>query len=94
MDFNLTEDQQAFADAARQFAHQLNSLLNASQMGPRAYLPQRHVIKAAGELGFCGLYTRQRKRAGWGSASVWTRAIIFEQLATGLHRHNRHDDNS
>ena len=55
MDFNLTEDQQAFAETARQFAE--------SELAPHAAKwDQEHIfpkdtIKAAGELGFCGLYT-------------------------------------
>ena len=79
MDFNLTEDQQAFAETARQFAE--------SELAPHAAKwDQEHIfpkdtIKAAGELGFCGLYTPEE--AGGLGLSRLDSSIIFEQLAMG-----------
>ena len=79
MDFNLTEDQQAFAETARQFAE--------SELAPHAAKwDQEHIfpkdtIKAADELGFCGLYTPEE--AGGLGLSRLDSSIIFEQLAMG-----------
>lgn len=79
MHFDLTEDQQAFADTARQFAE--------SEMAPHAarwdkeHIFPKDVIRAAGELGFCGLYTPESE-GGLGLSRLDS-AIIFEQLAMG-----------
>ena len=55
MNFSLTEDQQAFADLAAQFS--AKSLApNAAEWDATGYFP-KEVFKAAGELGFMGLYT-------------------------------------
>ena len=55
MNFDLTEDQQAFADTARQFAEQALAP-NAAKWDKEHHFP-KDVIQQAGELGFCGLYT-------------------------------------
>ncbi|NVK56066.1 MAG: acyl-CoA dehydrogenase family protein, partial [Alteromonadaceae bacterium] len=79
MDFNLTEDQQAFADVASQFA--------AASMAPYAaewdanHTFPRDTIRQAGELGFCGLYTPEE--AGGLGLSRLDSSVIFEQLAMG-----------
>lgn len=79
MNFDLTEDQQAFADAARQFADQ-ELAPYAAKWDKEHYFP-KEVIKKAGELGFCGLYTPESE-GGLGLSRLDS-SIIFEQLATG-----------
>ncbi len=79
MDFNLTEDQQSFADLATQFAeHELAP--NAARWDKEHHFP-KDVIQKAGELGFCGLYTPECE-GGLGLSRLDS-AIIFEQLAMG-----------
>ncbi|MEO2265929.1 acyl-CoA dehydrogenase family protein [Pseudoalteromonas sp. YIC-656] len=79
MDFNLSEDQLAFADMAERFA--------AQEMAPfAAKWDQEHIfpketIQKAGELGFCALYTPEE--AGGLGLSRLDSSIIFEQLAKG-----------
>ena len=79
MDFNLSDDQKAFADAARQFAEQ-ELAPHAARWDKDHYFP-KEVIKAAGELGFCGLYC-PAEQGGLGLSRLDS-AIIFEQLAMG-----------
>ena len=79
MNFNLTEDQIAFADTARQFAEQ-ELAPNAGKWDKEHYFP-KEVIQKAGELGFCGLYTPEE--AGGLGLSRLDSAIIFEQLSMG-----------
>ena len=79
MDFNLTEDQQAFAETARQFAQ--SELAPNAAKWDREHIFPKDTIKAAGELGFCGLYTPEE--AGGLGLSRLDSSIIFEQLAMG-----------
>ncbi len=79
MDFNLTEDQQAFADAARAFSEQ-ELAPNAAEWDAQQIFP-KEVIRKAGELGFCGMYTPEA--AGGMGLSRLDASIIFEQLAMG-----------
>ncbi|ALS98590.1 acyl-CoA dehydrogenase family protein [Lacimicrobium alkaliphilum] len=79
MNFNLTDDQQAFADTARQFAQQ-ELAPNAAKWDKEHYFP-KEVIQKAGELGFCGLYTPED--AGGLGLSRLDSSIIFEELAMG-----------
>ncbi|MCC2615834.1 acyl-CoA dehydrogenase family protein [Aestuariibacter halophilus] len=79
MNFELTEDQLAFADAARQFADQ-ELAPNAARWDKEHHFP-KDVIQRAGELGFCGLYTPESE-GGLGLSRLDS-SIIFEQLATG-----------
>ena len=79
MDFNLTEDQQAFADVARQFAEQ-ELAPNAAKWDQEHYFP-KEVIQKSGELGFCGLYAPEE--VGGLGLSRLDSAIIFEQLSMG-----------
>lgn len=79
MNFDLTEDQQAFAEAARQFANQ-ELAPNAAKWDKEHFFP-KEVIRKAGELGFCGLYTPESE-GGLGLSRLDS-SIIFEQLATG-----------
>lgn len=79
MDFNLNEDQQMFADTARQFAQ--NELApNAAKWDAEHIFP-KDVIAQAGELGFCSLYSPEE--VGGMGLSRLDSSIIFEQLAMG-----------
>lgn len=79
MDFNLTEDQQAFAETAKQFADQ-ELAPNAARWDKEHIFP-KEVIQKAGELGFCGLYCPE-DQGGLGLSRLDS-SIIFEQLAMG-----------
>lgn len=79
MDFELNEDQIAFADMARAFAQ--NELEpQAGEWDQEAIFPV-DVLQKAGELGFCGLYTPEE--VGGLGMSRLDASIIFEQLAMG-----------
>ncbi|OMH38312.1 acyl-CoA dehydrogenase family protein [Motiliproteus sp. MSK22-1] len=79
MDFNLTEDQVAFADAARAFSEQ-ELAPHAAEWDAQHIFP-KDVIKKAGELGFCGIYTPES--AGGMGLSRLDASVIFEQLSMG-----------
>ena len=55
MNFDLTEDQQMFADTAKQFSD--SELLPNSANWDQEHVFPKDVITKAGELGFCALYT-------------------------------------
>ncbi len=79
MDFELNDDQTAFADMAQAFAH--------NEMAPyAAHWDQEQIfpvdmLKKAGELGFCGVYSPED--VGGLNLSRLDASIIFEQLAMG-----------
>lgn len=79
MNFDLSDEQLAFQQAAREFA--------AGEMAPQAErwdeekIFPREVIQAAGELGFCGMYSPE-DCGGLGLSRLDT-AIILEELAVG-----------
>lgn len=79
MNFNLTEDQQMFADTAKQFAQAEFSPLAAKWDAEHIF--PKDVIAKAGELGFCGLYSPED--VGGLGLSRLDSSIIFEQLAMG-----------
>lgn len=79
MDFNLNEEQQAFADTAKQFSDQ-ELAPHAARWDKEHFFPKA-VIQQAGELGFCGLYSPED--AGGLGLSRLDSSIIFEQLAMG-----------
>lgn len=79
MDFNLTDDQLAFAETARQFAE--TELAPNAALWDKEHIFPKSVIQAAGELGFCGLYTPED--AGGLGLSRLDSSIIFEQLSMG-----------
>ena len=79
MDFNLTNDQLAFAETARQFAE--TELAPNAALWDKEHIFPKSVIQAAGELGFCGLYTPED--AGGLGLSRLDSSIIFEQLSMG-----------
>ncbi|WP_100752581.1 acyl-CoA dehydrogenase family protein [Vibrio salilacus] len=79
MDFELNQDQRAFADTAAQFAR--DSLEpNAAKWDEEKIFP-KSVLRQAGELGFLSLYTPEEK-GGLGLSRL-DASIIFEQLAMG-----------
>ena len=79
MNFELTDDQLAFEDTARQFAQQ--ELAPNAAMWDREHHFPVEAIKKAGELGFCGLYAPES--AGGLGLSRLDSSIIFEQLSMG-----------
>ncbi|MBJ2129314.1 acyl-CoA dehydrogenase family protein [Alteromonas sp. IB21] len=79
MNFDLTDDQLAFEETARQFAQQ-ELAPNAAMWDKEHYFPLE-AIKKSGELGFCGLYAPES--AGGLGLSRLDSSIIFEQLAMG-----------
>ena len=79
VNFNLTEDQQMFADTAKQFA-EAEFAPYAAKWDAEHIFP-KDVIAKAGELGFCGLYSPED--AGGLGLSRLDSSIIFEQLSMG-----------
>ena len=79
MNFNLTEDQQAFAETAKQFADQ-ELAPNAAKWDKEHFFP-KEVLQKAGELGFCSLYTPEE--SGGMGLSRLDSSVIFEQLSMG-----------
>jgi alkylation response protein AidB-like acyl-CoA dehydrogenase len=79
MDFELNEDQIAFADMARAFA-QNEFEPNAAEWDQEQIFPV-DVLRSAGEMGFCGLYSPED--VGGLGLSRLDASIIFEQLAMG-----------
>ncbi|TRY32550.1 acyl-CoA dehydrogenase family protein [Aliiglaciecola sp. M165] len=79
MNFDLTEDQVAFSETAKQFAEQ--ELAPHAAKWDKEHIFPKEVIQKAGELGFCALYTPEE--AGGLGLSRLDSAIIFEQLASG-----------
>lgn len=77
MDFELTEEQRAFADTARAFAAS-EFAPHAAQWDREAIFP-REAIAKAGELGFCGLYAPERI-GGLGLPRL-DAALVFEEMA-------------
>jgi len=79
VNFDLTEDQQMFADTAKQFSD--SELLPNGAKWDQEHIFPKEVIAKAGELGFCALYTPED--AGGLNLSRLDSSIIFEQLAMG-----------
>ncbi|CAB0149789.1 Acyl-CoA dehydrogenase [Pseudidiomarina piscicola] len=79
MDFNLTDDQQAFVDTAKAFAEK-ELAPYAAEWDETAHFPIE-VFRKAGEMGFMGMYTPEE--AGGFGMSRLDSALIFEQLAAG-----------
>ncbi|NOH62642.1 acyl-CoA dehydrogenase family protein [Vibrio sp. RE88] len=79
MDFELNEDQRAFAETAQQFA--MDELAPKAAEWDEKQLFPKDVLKAAGELGFLSLYTPEDQ--GGLQLSRLDSSIIFEQLAMG-----------
>ncbi|EGQ7675470.1 TPA: acyl-CoA dehydrogenase family protein [Vibrio parahaemolyticus] len=79
MDFELNEDQLAFAEVAKQFADQMLAPY-AAEWDENHHFP-KDVLRQAGELGFLSIYTPP-EHGGLGLSRL-DAAIIFEQLAMG-----------
>lgn len=82
MDFNLSEEQRAFQDAARAFAEG-EMAPHAARWDEEKIFP-RDTITAAGAMGFCGMYSPEsvdgRPIGGMGMSRL-DAAIILEELA-------------
>ncbi|WP_320836906.1 acyl-CoA dehydrogenase family protein [Zhongshania sp.] len=79
MDFNLSDDQKAFAESARSFADGIFKP-NAAQWDAEHIFP-KDALKQAGELGFMGMYTPE-DAGGLGMSRLDT-SVIVEELARG-----------
>ncbi|HDU8587367.1 TPA: acyl-CoA dehydrogenase family protein [Vibrio alginolyticus] len=79
MDFELNEDQRAFADTAQQFADKRLAPM-AAEWDEKQIFP-KDVLREAGELGFLSLYTPE-EHGGLGLSRL-DASIIFEQLSMG-----------
>lgn len=77
MNFELSEEQNAFAQSARDFA-QAEFAPHAAQWDAEAIFPKEAIAKA-GELGFCGLYAPERI-GGLGLPRLDS-ALVFEEMA-------------
>ncbi len=77
MEFNLSDDQQAFAEAARDFA-QNEMAPYAGEWDANHIFPEDTLRKAA-ELGFAAIYTREE--FGGSGLGRLDAAVIFEELA-------------
>ncbi|MCX8763324.1 acyl-CoA dehydrogenase family protein [Vibrio parahaemolyticus] len=79
MDFELNEDQRAFADTAQQFSLERLAPM-ASEWDEKQIFP-KDVLREAGELGFLSLYTPEA-HGGLGLSRL-DASIVFEQLSMG-----------
>lgn len=77
MDFELSEDQRAFADTARAFA-QAGLAPHAAEWD-REHIFPREAIAKAGELGFCGLYAPES--IGGLALPRLDATLVFEEMA-------------
>ncbi len=77
MDFELTEEQRAFAQTAREFA-QAELAPHAAQWDAEGIFPKEAIAKA-GELGFCGLYAPEN--AGGLALPRLDATLVFEEMA-------------
>ncbi len=77
MDFELTEEQRAFAQTARDFA-QAEFAPHAAHWDEEGIFP-REAIAKAGELGFCGLYAPEA--AGGLALPRLDATLVFEEMA-------------
>ncbi|MGD9614821.1 MAG: acyl-CoA dehydrogenase family protein [Alphaproteobacteria bacterium] len=78
MDFDLTEDQRAFQETARQFAQE-EWLPHAPGWDEREEFPEEALRKAAA-LGFAGIYVGEK--FGGSGLTRLDATVIFEELAT------------
>ncbi len=77
MDFELSEEQRAFAQTARDFAL-AEFAPHAAQWDAEAIFPKEAIAKA-GELGFCGLYAPEN--AGGLALPRLDATLVFEEMA-------------
>ncbi len=79
MNFELTDDQKALQEIARNFSEK-EMAPHAAKWDQKKIFP-KDVIAMAGELGFCGVYTKPD--VGGSGLSRLDGTIIFEELAAG-----------
>lgn len=79
MDFELSDDQRAYVDSARDFAAKAMAP-HAARWDEESHFP-KDVLKAAGDLGFMGLYTPEA--AGGLGMPRLDAHLIFEELSQG-----------
>lgn len=79
MDFNLSEDQQAFQEMARGFARDVFAP-NAEKWDEERIFPV-DALRQAAALGFAGIYVGEEH--GGSALSRLDAAVIFEELASG-----------
>lgn len=79
MDFELNEEQRAFADTASEFAKA--RLAPMAAKWDEEHIFPKEVLREAGDLGFLSLYTPE-EQGGLGLSRL-DASIIFEQLAMG-----------
>ncbi|HCG8029247.1 TPA: acyl-CoA dehydrogenase family protein [Vibrio parahaemolyticus] len=79
MDFELNEDQRAFADTAQQFSLERLAPM-AAEWDEKQNFP-KDVLREAGELGFLSLYTPEA-HGGLGLSRL-DASIVFDQLSMG-----------
>jgi alkylation response protein AidB-like acyl-CoA dehydrogenase len=77
MNFELSEEQRAFADTAREFA-QSELAPHAAQWDREGIFP-KEAIQQAGTLGFCGLYAPER--IGGLALPRLDTTLVFEEMA-------------
>ena len=77
MDFELSEEQRAFAQTARDFASS-EFAPHAARWDAEAFFP-KEAITRAGELGFCGLYAPER--IGGLALPRLDATLVFEEMA-------------
>ena len=77
MDFELSEEQRAFAETAREFAA-AEFAPHAARWDAEAFFP-KDAIGKAGELGFCGLYAPER--IGGLALPRLDATLVFEEMA-------------
>ncbi|WP_076997654.1 acyl-CoA dehydrogenase family protein [Variovorax sp. KK3] len=77
MDFELSEEQRAFAHTAREFAL-AEFAPHAARWDAEAIFPKEAIAKA-GELGFCGLYAPERVEGL--ALPRLDAALVFEEMA-------------
>ena len=79
MDFELNDEQKAYQEAARSFAEK-EMTPHAAKWDQEKIFP-KDVIAKAGQLGFCGVYTRTD--VGGSGLTRLDGSIIFEELSAG-----------
>lgn len=79
MNFNFTEEQQAFREMARGFAEE-QMLPHAREWDEKNIFPVE-ALRAAAKLGFAGIYIKED--VGGAGLNRLDAALIFEQLAQG-----------
>ena len=85
MNFDLTEDQQMFAETAKQFSDTEFAPLAAKW--DQEHIFPKDVIAKAGELGFCGLYSPED--VGGLALVVWIHRLFLSNYLWVVHQQQR-----